>query len=137
MKLPGMKLLHRAKDGGPESTVTGYWLAEIKALFSAALLHFADGSRDSYHSHAFNSVSWIPPIGDNGMLVEHMLTGEVKVHLPSWKPIITRRSTFHRVVSHGDTWVITLRGPWARTWEEFNPATSEFITLTHGRQVVV
>jgi hypothetical protein len=127
-----MKLFTYTKDGGPESKVSGYFLAEIKSLFSIVLLHFANGSREAYHSHAFNSISWVL----RGSLEENMLSGRVKVYVPSLKPITTRRTDFHKVVSTGDTWVITFRGPWAKTWKEFLPKTREFRTLTHGRRVV-
>ena len=54
-----MKLCYVGKDGGPESTVWGFWLIEIKKLFSVALLCFENGSREAFHTHAFNSVSWV------------------------------------------------------------------------------
>lgn len=127
-----MKLLSKGKDGGPESTVTGYWLTEIKRLFSVVLLRFSNGSRDEYHSHAFNSVSWLL----RGRLKEEMLDGSFVIHRPSWRPIITRRSTFHRVVSSGRTWVFSLRGPWSKFWKEYSPVTDEFYTLTEHREVV-
>lgn len=124
-----MKLLSRGFDGGPDSTVTGYWLTEIKRLFSVVLLKFADGSRDAYHSHAFNSVNWVL----RGRVTEYERDGTVTVYGPSLLPIITRRSTFHRVVSEGTTWVFSLRGPWKKTWEEYNPKTGEVISLTNHR----
>ena len=49
-----MKLFKYMKDGGPESTVWGYFLIEIKSLFTIVLLHFKNGSREAYHNHAFN-----------------------------------------------------------------------------------
>lgn len=64
-----MKILKYGKDGGPESTVWGYWLIEWKPVFSVALLCFENGSREAYHSHAFDSVSWLL----KGQLVEHNL----------------------------------------------------------------
>jgi hypothetical protein len=127
-----MKLFSIGKDGGPESTVTGYWLAEMKSLFSAVLLRFSDGSRDSYHSHAFHSVNWVI----RGRVVEHHLDGRKVIHAPSWRPVVTRRSTFHRVVSEGTTWVLSLRGPWSRYWQEYDPNEDVLINLTHGRKEV-
>jgi hypothetical protein len=127
-----MKFLSKGKDGGPLSTVTGYWLAEIKSLFSAVLLKFEDGSRDQYHDHAFWSVNWVLA----GRVVEHHLDGEKVVHTPSWRPVVTRRSTFHRVVSEGTTWVLSLRGPWTKRWHEYDPATGWYSTLASGRKVV-
>ncbi len=132
-----MKFLKRGKDGGPYSTVTGYWLVEIKSLFSIAILCFDNGSRDAYHTHAFNCISWVL----RGCLVEHHRTkvGEpqrIDSYSPSLRPVITRRSTFHRVVSIGTTWVLTFRGPWAKTWREFSPVSNAETTLTSGRKIV-
>lgn len=131
-----MKLFHRAKDGGPQSTVTGYWLAEIKSLFSVVLLKFEDGSRDMYHSHAFDSLNWVL----KGRVVEFEKLGELHIRLreyvPSWRPVVTRRSTFHKVVSQGTTWVFSLRGPWSKSWQEWDPKTEKTSTLGNGRVVL-
>lgn len=133
-----MKLLETTKDDGAESTVWAHWLFELKGIASVVLLRFEDGSRDAYHEHAFNCISWVL----RGKLEEHALgediTGPdtVNVYPASWRPVITSRSTFHKVVSHGRTWVISFRGPWARTWREFIPAERRFARLTHGRREV-
>ena len=129
-----MKFFSRSKDGGPDSTVTAYWLFEIKSLFSIALLRFEDGSRDEYHSHAFNSVSWLL---SGGLSEQHrnQYLG-VECHYPGIRPIITKRSTFHRVWSGGRSWVLTFRGPWSKTWREYDPRTREFSTLAHGRKII-
>lgn len=127
-----MKFLKYMRDGGPESKVTGFWLLEIKSLFSIALLHFENGSREAYHSHAFNSRSWVL----KGKLNENMLDGTVNVYAPGLKSVRTLRTDFHKVVSEGDTWVLTFRGPWAKTWKEYIPETQRFQTLTHGRKIV-
>lgn len=126
-----MKLFHVGKDGGPDSTVTGYWLVEIKHLLSIAFLRFDNGTRDSYHNHAFDSLSWIL----SGKLNESHLGGSVVNHVPGLRPVITRRKTFHRVFSVGKTWVFTLRGPWAKQWREYNPYTRKYSTLEDGRVV--
>lgn len=133
-----MKFFRIAKDGGPKSTVTGYWLAEIKSLFSIALLRFEDGSREEYHSHAFNSISWVL----KGELVEQLINWRLADtrlvrYFPSLKPVITKRSTFHRVVSNGTSWVLTLRGPWDKQWREFDPASRTMTVLEDGRVPVV
>lgn len=127
-----MKLFKYMRDGGPESKVDGYWLIEAKSLFSIALLHFSDGSREAYHSHAFNSISWV----FKGKLTEDNLYMPLKVYTAGMKPVLTFRRTMHKVMSAGDTWVLTFRGPWADTWREFLPGLRKFITLTHGRKVV-
>lgn len=125
-----IKLLHWGKDGGPNSKVWGFWLVGIKSLFSLALLRFDPGSREAYHSHAFNCVSWVL----RGELHEHHMDGTVDFHC-SGKRITTKRETFHKVYSVGRSWVLTLRGPWAKTWREY---TSErgVVVLTHGREEV-
>lgn len=141
-----MHILRHAKDGGPASRVDGYWLIEIKSLFSIALLRFGDGSREAYHSHAFNAVSWVL----KGQLEEHVKhEGELAVdplygllyhspkineHRPSFKPVFTWRDTFHKVYSRGTTWVLTFRGPWSKTWTEESEGRT--YTLTHGRREV-
>jgi hypothetical protein len=129
------KFLTVRKDGGPESRVTGYWLIELKWLFSVALLRFDHGSRETFHSHAFNSISWV--LGP-GVLREELLNGNVNHYVRSWRPVTTLRRTFHRVFSEGRTWVLTFRGPWANEWMEFSPDGSGgvFQRLTHGRQIV-
>lgn len=127
-----MKLFSYGKDGGPYSTVWGFWLIEIKALFSIVLLCFENGSREAFHEHAFNCVSWV--LG--GELWERHFDGRVVIYVPSFRPVITRRSTFHKVTSHGRTWVISFRGPWANTWREYLPNERRTATLTHGRREV-
>lgn len=127
-----MKLIYWGKDGGPESKVWGLWLPEIKSLFSVALLKFEDGSREAFHTHAFNSISWVL----KGKLREfaRICPTTAKVYVPGVTPIITKRATFHKVVSDGTTWVLTFRGPWTNTWKEY--ANDTMTTLSHGRRVV-
>lgn len=127
-----MKFFSVGKDGGPESTVTGYWLCEIKSLFSVVLLKFEDGSRDRYHTHAFESWNWVLA----GIVREKVRGKNTDFdipHGPSLKPVRTRRSTLHKVVSIGTTWVLSIRGPWSKTWREWDPKTGEYTELTHGR----
>lgn len=118
------------KDGGPDSTVWGVWLFELKRLGSVALLCFEHGSRDAFHSHAFDSVSWVL----RGKLAEIQLEGGITRYTPSFRPILTRRATFHKVHSIGRTWVLTFRGPWAKTWQEYLPS-GRFVTLSDGRRI--
>lgn len=132
---PTVKILHRGKDGGPESHVTGYWLFELKNWFSLALLRFAPGSREAYHSHAFSAWSWVL----RGYLEEDVMVSEdvsyFEHHWPRLRPIYTPRNTMHKVTSRGTSWVLTLRGPWAQTWKEYLPS-GQFVTLAGGRKVV-
>lgn len=128
-----MKLFKKAKDGGPKSTVIGYWLIEWKRFFSIVLLKFEDGSRDEYHNHAFNSWNWI-------------LKGEVTEEFPHpslnqtlrarFRPYYTARTRMHRVRSKGTTWVFSIRGPWSDCWTEYDPKTKQYHILTHGRKPV-
>lgn len=126
-----MKFFRYLKDGGPLSRVWGLYIVEIKKLFSIVLLRFLDGSREAYHSHAFNSVAWVL----RGTLVEHEFNGKVNVYTPSLLPFFVPRDRFHKVVSEGTTWVLNLRGPWADEWQEFLPDEQALVTLTHGRIV--
>lgn len=117
------------RDGGPTSTVMGYWLAEIKTMFTVAVLRFDRGTREAFHGHAFNSVSWVL----TGGLEEVMYDGTIKVHRPSLLPVVTRRKTFHKVIGLAEhTWVLTFRGPWSNKWYEIDEAGKR-VVLTHGR----
>lgn len=128
-----MKFFSIAKDGGPKSHVTGYWLIEVKWLFTVVLLRFAQGTREAYHSHAFNALSWFLS-GE----VEERLFGSpvVRTWKPSFRPKWTPRSCFHKVYAKRTTWCLSIRGPWQWTWREYIPATGEMHTLTHGRKVM-
>lgn len=132
IKTNRFRLLTVTKDGGELSHVWAYWLFAWKALCSIGLLRFEDGTREAFHSHAFDCVSWVL----SGELEERHLLGAIETHRPSWRPIITRRETFHQVHSNGRTWVLTLRGPWVNTWREWLPAESRAVLLTHGRREV-
>ena len=127
-----MKLFRVAKDGGPSSTVMGYWLVEAKTLLSVVLLKFNPGTREKYHGHAFNSVSWY--LRGAG-LEEEYPDGTRKLYRPSWRPIFTGRNLVHRVRSIGTNWVLNFRGPWAKEWPEYDDLGNNTI-LTHGRRVV-
>lgn len=134
MKLFNFKyweFLKRRKDGGEKSHVTVYFLCAIKPLFSIGLLHFADGTREAYHSHAFNAVTLLL----RGNFREEYLSGK-QVNYEAGDIKFTPRSRFHKVRSYGDTWALTFRGPWSDTWKEFLPEEHKFVTLTHGRNVV-
>lgn len=134
-----MKIFKMMKDGGPESRDWGYFLIEWKKLFSVVLLHFKDGSREAYHSHAFNSLSWVL----RGSLTEDRIDSFrpfpefmerwFTVYEPSLVPIWTPRVNMHCVSSTGDTWMISFRGPWAKYWQEYLPGEDRFVTLTNGR----
>lgn len=123
-----MKFLFKAKDGGADSTVTGYWLVENKAWFSIVLLKFEGESREAYHSHAFNCVNWLL----KGSLIEQIWKGGVNWYWPSFKPFWIYRQVCHKVSSNGTSWVLSFRGPWTKEWFEFS--NGEGYGLTSGRQ---
>ena len=120
------------KDGGPESHVWGYFLFELKRFATVVLLRFEDVTRDAYHTHAFDAVSWVL----RGRLAERHLDGRVVVHAPSLRPVLTYRETFHQVHSSGRSWVLSFRGPWVATWAEYLPAVRQHTLLRDGRRVV-
>ena len=123
-----MKLFRWGKDGGPESHVYGLFF-EIKSLFTVALLRFDDGTRQAYHNHAFDAVSWLL----SGYLEERFLDERnAIVHEPRLKPIVTKKEDFHQVESYGRSWVLTFRGPWNKTWKEYTHHRGEY-TLSNGR----
>lgn len=126
-----MKFFKKMKDGGPESTVTGYWLIESKRFFSIVLLKFEGRSREAFHTHAFNAWSWILPFGMG--LTEHFTDGTSKFLKPD-SLVYTPRESMHKVDSNGTNWILSFRGPWVDKWNEINE--NGFQTLTHGRKVI-
>jgi hypothetical protein len=133
-----VKILSYRKDGGMLSHVWGLFLIEIKSLFSVVLLNFKDGSREAYHTHAFNAWSFVL----KGRLEEHLLCAcgdehpADNVYTPSFRRIFTDRDAFHKVVSVGSTWVLSFRGPWRDIWAEYLPEEKRYVLLTHGRKEV-
>jgi len=125
------RLFYKKFDGGKESGVTGYFLIEWKKVFSIGVLHFKKGSRENYHSHAFNAITWWL----KGKVTEDTYKNGEKDFTPSLKPKITKRTKVHKVIAHEDTWALTFRGPWHDTWFEVNP-NGDTIVLTHGREVL-
>lgn len=134
-----MKFFQTAPDGGKDSGVTGFFVIEIKSLFSIVFLRFKKGTREALHSHAFNAVTWWL----KGKVEEHRMFDRTRPHwanihtyLPSWIPKITKRDNIHKVVALEETWALSFRGPWTDRWTEYHPSTGKFVTLTHGRRVV-
>ena len=129
-----MKILYKGKDGGINSNVTGYWLIEIKSLFSIVLLRFDKGSREEFHNHAFSALSWVL----KGRLKEELLLSNKGNYLnPSIYPVYTSKKCFHRVHGIADsTWVLSFRGSWNKRWNEYNKHTGTLTTLTNGRKLI-
>lgn len=124
-----MRLFSKAPDGGRNSGVTGYFVVEIKSLFTVVILRFAQGTREAYHSHSFNAYTlWL-----SGSVKEHHRADSPKFwKAGQWK--FTARDTFHKVEALGATWCISFRGPWVKTWQE--DRQGHVVTLTHGRRIV-
>lgn len=127
-----MKICSFGTDGGDKSGVSGFWLFEFKQWFSIVLLRFNKGTRENYHSHAFNAYTWWLW----GRVEEQHLDAEPMQWTPSLWPKYTPRSTFHRVNALENTYALCVRGPWSDTWQEYDPHTDEIIELTNGRKEV-
>lgn len=124
-----MKICTQAPDGGASSGVTGYFLIECKPLFSIALLHFAPGTREAFHSHAFNALTlWL-----KGRVIEHDVSGASQPYCAG-EIKYTPRSKFHKVEALGSAWALSVRGPWVDRWQEVRQG--RLLTLTHGRKVI-
>jgi len=125
-----MRLFDKAKDGGPESPVDGYFIIELKSVFSIVLLKFNKGRREAYHTHAFNAFTWFL----SGDLVEEKYDGTLYRYKCSLLPKYTPKENNHRVLALEDSWCLSFRGPWSNTWTEHYD--DQITTLTHGRIVI-
>lgn len=124
-----MRFFSKAADGGPDSGVTGYFIIEIKSLFSIVVLKFDKGTRDAYHNHAFNAVTlWL-----SGEILEHHKSGKTE-YFTGGMFKYTPRKTFHKIEALDTAWALTIRGPWKSTWNEFRK--TKLVTLTHGRKII-
>jgi quercetin dioxygenase-like cupin family protein len=135
MKLLGCLVI--GKDGGDKSTVDGV-MFEIKSLFTIGVLRFHPGTREAFHSHAFNCWSIVL----KGGLREEFLDENrgVRWHREG-DTVTTYRTDVHQVKAVETTYVLTIRGPWAKTWKDVVPClgygASYFVdTLTHGRKLL-
>lgn len=133
-----MKILYKGKDGGKNSTVTGYWLVEIKSLFSIVLLKFDDGTREAFHTHAFTALTWFLKgnLWEERIKLGDGIDGEHNKYKRSVLPKLTKKDNLHRVKSKGTSWALSIRGPWTKTWQEYWPETNELVTFTSGRIIV-
>jgi hypothetical protein len=94
------QLFSKAKDGGKSSPVDGYFLFELKDLCSVAFLKFNKGTREEFHTHAFNALTWFV----KGSLIEEDVDGSFKEYKRSIIPKVTLRSKNHRVIANEDSW---------------------------------
>lgn len=130
-----MRFMQFRKDGGPNSTVDGFFVIEIKRLFSIVVLRFGQGSRDDYHSHAFNALTWWLTRG----VIEYTLKdGKVtsKAWGPSLFPKVTPKSQVHKLFALKTAWAVSVRGPWSDYWVDVNVEKNTITTYTWGRKVV-
>ena len=121
----------KRKDGGSESPVDAYFLIEIKDWFSIAILKFNKGGREAYHTHAFDAYTWFL----KGNLVEKDVNGKYYVYERSLVPKKTLKSKNHRVTALSDSWCLTVRGKWDKTWTEYNETLDETTIFSDGRVV--
>ncbi len=125
-----MKLFRKAADGGKDSGVTGFFLIECKSLFSIVLLRFNKGTREAYHTHAFNAVTlWL-----KGRVREHHLGIDVPMEFTAGDVKHTPRQCFHKIEALETTWALSFRGPWHDVWLEWR--NSRLVKLTHGRREI-
>jgi len=124
-----MRFLEWAPDGGQHSGLKGFYIIEIKSLFSIVLLKFDPVFRETYHSHAFNALTfWI-----SGAVQEQHLDGTI-LYFGGGQFKWTPRSCFHRVIPMVPTWALSFRGPWQDKWYEWRK--DHKVTLTHGRREI-
>ncbi len=125
-----MRILSKSYDGGPDSPVDGYFLIEIKSLFSIVLLRFNEGGREAFHTHAFNALTWFLA----GDMEEEDYDGRFRIYQRSLIPKYTPRSKNHRVWANRTSWCLSIRGPWASTWTEDDE--THHTVLTYGRKII-
>lgn len=130
-----MKLFTKAKDGGKYSPVDAYFLFEIKGFISIALLKFNKGTREAFHTHAFNAFTWFL-CGDLEEERYHFDIDTIvsKKYSRKLVPKLTTKDNLHRVIAHTDSWCFTIRGPWSKYWTEWNNGITT--VFTHRREVV-
>lgn len=127
-----MKFMQWAKDGGPSSPVDGFFLLEIKQLFSVALLRFSEGRREAFHSHAFNAFTWFL----SGDMEEEDIDGTLLPYKRRIIPKFTPKEKLHRVKARETSWCLTIRGPWSNYWQEYEEDTDTSTLFTWGRKVI-
>ena len=129
-----MRFFEKHPDGGKDSPVMGYWLLEIKWLFSIVLLKFNPGFRENYHTHAFTALTWFL----RGYVNEHRLDEKKVLHYKQWSPSIwpkiTLKNNMHKVSTAGEqpAWALPIRGPWDNTWTEYNAKENKIVVLGGG-----
>jgi hypothetical protein len=80
------RVFYKKPDGGKDSGVTAYFLIEWKILFSIGVLRFKKGTREAYHNHAFNALTWWL----KGKVTEEKINGEKKDFEKHFKSFVNR-----------------------------------------------
>lgn len=124
------RFFYKKNDGGVDSVVVGYFLIEWKPVFSIGILSFDKGSRENYHSHAFNAITWW--LSGKVEEINWKLPEDDNVYKPSIIPKVTLRSKIHKIFAYQKSWALTFRGPWKDTWFEVDKQ-DKMIQYTHGR----
>ena len=129
-----MRFFEIHPDGGKDSPVLGYWILEIKWIFSIVLLKFNPGTRENYHSHAFNAFTWFL----SGSVTEECVNPDKTLTSRNWFPSIwpkyTPRENMHKVYTRNDkpAWALSIRGPWRNVWTEYNIVADRTTFLKSG-----
>lgn len=125
-----MKFFEKVRDGGKDSNVDSYFMFEFKNLFSLVIFKFNKEYRNTYHSHAFNALTWFI----SGNLKEIFLYKNDYVYKRSFIPKITKKSDLHIVEAIETSWAISIRGPWEKEWLEYDPVNNMTTVLSWGRK---
>jgi hypothetical protein len=138
IKLGNCTFFKKSSDGGKDSGVTGFWLIEWKPVFSIVLLKFTPNTRENFHSHAFNALTWWL----KGKVREQIVLTDDKIVLdldwkPSFWPKFTPKENTHKIIVKGrSAWALSIRGGREKTWKEYNLGQGREITLTKGRKIL-
>lgn len=107
----------------------GWWIIEIKWLFSIVILQFTPGCRENFHTQPFNSLTWWMSEAE-----EHTPNSKKSLK-PGWIPTYTPRDKLHRINTETTTWAISIRGKWVDTLKEYNENTKTTIEYSHHRKI--
>jgi len=71
-----------------------------------------------------------------GDLIEEDINETTYKYFKHFLPKYTPKNKNHRVKALEDSWCLTIRGPWQKTWTEDNTKNKKRTTFTHGRKVI-
>lgn len=114
----GIVLWKKKSINNGEQDVTEITVLEWKKLFSIKLFHFhkTNGSQDRFHTHSFNSVSFLL----KGNYVEEVVVDGFVKPLPRnrSKIIYIPKGEFHRITKSDGCKTLLITGPWEPEWVE-------------------